>query len=396
MLGKRFQGENRIEQALGLIMSEQEFLTRVQAFSDSQVSVAAAGWSLGETPDDSIIEQAARLGLTGVQVPVEWGGLGFDFSYKAQACELLAASDFGFAMSLVNTHNVARRITLRASKEVSAKYLPGLMSGKVSACTALTEPGAGSDFAAITMRATQGPKGWVLNGEKAWIINARHADLSIVFAQCEEAGASKPSKGADSIGAFLVDLNASGARRYALDSGFSQTSIGTGGFVLDGVEVPADHLLLPPGTAFKSALTEINGARAYVAAMCCGMLEAALTQAKTYGERRLSFGKPLSAHQNWRHDFVRVQIDLAAARALTDQAVELLSNEQDAQLAAAQAKVQAVEACQRGLPVLLHAMGAEGLRPEYCFTRHLAAAQLAALTDGSTEILRERVARLSN
>lgn len=377
-------------------MTEQEFLTQVQVFSDSQVSAAAAGWSLGETPDGSIVEQAAQLGLTGVQVPVESGGLGFDFSYKAKACELMAAADFGFSMSLVNTHNAARRIALRAPKSVSAQYLPRLLSGKASACTALTEPGAGSDFAAITMRATQTPDGWVLNGEKAWIINARHAELSIVFAQCEETGTSKPSKGAGSIGAFLVDLNAAGARRYALDSAFSQTSIGTGGFVLDGVEVPADHLLMPPGTAFKSVLTEINGARAYVAAMCCGMLEAALTQATAYGERRMSFGKPLSAHQNWRHDLVKVQVDLAAARALTERAVELLASEMDAQLAAAQAKILAVQACQRGLPVLLHAMGAEGLRPEYCFTRHLAAAQLAALTDGSTEMLRERVARLSN
>ncbi|MFK7963109.1 MAG: acyl-CoA dehydrogenase family protein [Burkholderiaceae bacterium] len=374
----------------------QDLLTEIQAFAREKVAPLAANWAFGETPSQSLLEEAAKLGLTGIQVPEEFGGHGLDFAHKTKACEVLAAFDFGLSMSLVNTQNVARKIALMAPKPIAQKFVPGLLSGKVTACTALTEPGAGSDFAAITTCATRQSGGWELNGEKAWIINGRHAGVSVVFAKCEDLGNGVQATGGESIGAFLVDLDAPGVRRYAIDSSFSQTSMGTGGFVFSGVAVPAEHLLLPPGTAFKSALGEINGARTYVAAMCCAMLRAALAQASDYGARRHTFGKPLAAHQAWRHDLVKVQTDLAAARALTDHAIELVSNQGDAQLAAAQAKIQAVEACQGGLPVLLHAMGAEGLRSDYCFTRHLGASQVAAFTDGSTAMLRERVARLQS
>ena len=369
-------------------------MTEIQTFARETVAPLAAAWSFGEAPSQTLLEAAAKLGLTSIQVPEEFGGRGLDFAYKTKACEALAAFDFGLSMSLVNTQNVARKIALMAPKPIAQKFLPGLLDGKVTACTALTEPGAGSDFAAITTRATRQAGGWELNGEKAWIINGRHAGVSVVFAKCEDPDHGVQPVGGASIGAFLVDLNAPGVRRYAIDSSFSQTSMGTGGFVLSGVTLPSDHLLLAPGSAFKSALSEINGARTYVAAMCCAMLRAGLDEVSAYGARRSSFGKPLAAHQAWRHDVVKVQTDLAAARALTDEAIELVSSGGDAQLAAAQAKIQAVEACQRGLPVLLHAMGAEGLRTDYCFTRHLGASQVAAFTDGSTAMLRERVARL--
>lgn len=369
--------------------AEDDILTRVRAFSRDTVAPAAAGWAMGQSPDAEHYRDAAKLGLFRLELPATAGGLGLGFALKARVCEALAAADFGFAMSVVNTHNVALRLCLGAPDALREKYLPGLLSGRISACTALTEPGAGSDFAAIATRAARSGNGWGLTGEKAWIVNGRHAGLAIVFAQCGTTG------DASGIGAFLVDLTLPGVRAHAQDSAFSQTSIGTGGFVLDGVEVAEDHLLLEPGTAFKSILTEINGARAYVAAMCCGMLDAALSQAADYGETRRAFGKPLATHPGWRLALAEARTERAAARALTEEAIGCVAAGEDAQLVAAQAKLCAVRACQRHLPELLHAMGAAGLRPEYCFTRHLAAAQMAALTDGANALLRERVGRIT-
>jgi alkylation response protein AidB-like acyl-CoA dehydrogenase len=154
--------------------------------------------------------------------------------------------------------------------------------------------------------------------------------------------------------------------------------------------------LLPPGGAFKSILTEINAARTYVAAMCNAMLGAAIAQAADYGATRLSFGKPLAEYAAWRHPVGAAQTELAASRALTERTINLIIAGEDAQLAAAEAKIAAVEGAQRHVPQMLHAMGAAGLRPEYCFTRHLAAAQIAGFTDGATSILRDRVARLNH
>lgn len=370
--------------------ADQGLLARTEAFAADHVAPAAAAWSMGAAPDAAIFAKAADIGLTGLEVPVDLGGSGCGFALKADASAALAGADFGFAMSVINTQNVAARLVRSAPAHLRDRYLPGLLAGRISACTALTEPGAGSDFAAVATRARRTRTGWTLDGEKAWIINGRHAGLAMVFAQCAQGG------GGDGIGGFLVDLAAPGVRRHPLDGGFSQTSIGTGGFVLDGVDLPEDHLLLAPGTAFKSVMTEINGARAYVAAMCCGMLGAALAQAAAYGARRRTFGKPLAAHQAWRLKLALAHTDLAAARALIGQAAQAIDGGGgDVQLLSAQAKVHAVGVCQRHLPVLLHAVGAEGLRPGHCFSRHIAAVHMAALTDGATDMLLERVARLT-
>lgn len=366
------------------------FIARVAAFASDEVAPAAAGWTIGQQPGDALYQRAAEIGLTGIEVPRLRGGLELCFDTKAKACAAMAAADFGFAMSIVNTHNVAARLCLSAPDAVRDLYLPDLLSGRSRACTALTEPDAGSDVAALQTRATRTDSGWILNGEKTWIVNARHADLAIVFAQTAACGSS------DGIAAFLIDLNAPGVDRYPIDSGFSQTSIGTGGFRLRRVEVDQRLLLLEPGTAFKSILNEINGARVYVAAMADAMLGAALEQVRRYGEQRYTFGKPLRAHASWQAVIDEAELALARARSNTTLACQRIADGGDAQLVAIQAKVGSVETCQQHLPQLLHAMGAEGLRPGYCFTRHLAATQMAGLTDGATNLLRDRAARLSH
>jgi alkylation response protein AidB-like acyl-CoA dehydrogenase len=373
------------------MLSETDHLTRIAAFAAEDVAPAAPSWAMGASPTAALFEKAGALGLMGLDTPVAHGGSDRGFGFKAKVAELLAGADFGFAMSVINTQNVAVRLAISAPPDLRDRYLPDILAGRISACTALTEPGAGSDFSAVTTRARRGAQGWILTGEKAWIINGRRATLAMVFAQCGAGGAG--------IGGFLTDLSAPGVARCAIDSGLSQTSIGTGGFTLDDVALTDDHLLLPPGPAFKAVMGEVNGARAYVAAMCCGMLAAAVAEAAAYGARRHTFGQPLAGHQAWRLKLAQAQTDLAAARALTAEAARAIDAgglvAADAQLLAAQAKVVAVGACQRHLPTLLHALGAEGLRPEHCAARHLGAVQMAALTDGSTDMLLERIARLT-
>lgn len=367
----------------------QAFLYRVSEFAADRISPAAPSWSMGGSPDPAMYEMAGSLGILGMQVPLESGGLGLDFATRAAACRILASADFGFAMSLVNTHNIALRLTEIAPYPLFQRYGPDLLGGQMSACTALTEPGTGSDFAAVSTMASRAESGWTLNGEKTWIINGRHAGLSIIYAQCTTIG------DADGIGAFLVDLNSQGVDRHAIDAGFAQTSMGTGGFTLNNVCVDADALLIAPGTAFKAILTEINGARTYVAAMCNGMLARAIDDVTAYGAQRHSFRKPLNAIPSWQTQLSAAETALRAAEDLTAKAIALIDAGQDSQLAAAQAKIAAVTTAQTHLPELLQLMGAEGLRPEHPFTRHIAAAQIAGLTDGATNILKDRVARLT-
>ncbi|HUS95138.1 MAG TPA: acyl-CoA dehydrogenase family protein [Hyphomicrobiaceae bacterium] len=365
--------------------AERSLLVRAREFAETVVTPAAAGWDRERAFGFDALRQAATLGLTGLQVPSELGGLGHSFSCKARLADILGGADLGFAMSLINTQNVAYKLARDADPEVSQRYIPDLLAARRLGSTALTEPHAGSDFGAITTNATRNADGWCLNGRKAWIINTVTSDVLVVYAQTE-AGS-----GGAGIAAFLVDGTRAGfvrADRFELTS---QHSIGAGGFELVDYQARPNELLQPPGQAFKAALRDINGARIYVAAMCCGMVEAALGIAADYGRNRRTFGQRLGEHQGWRWTLGRADVDLAASRLMVEHAAKLIDEEKDAQFEAAKAKIFATGMAERHLPALAQLMGAEGLRDCYPFGRHIIGARIAGFVDGSTEMLLERL-----
>lgn len=358
-------------------------------FADRYVAPHAEAWEAqGGLPDD-FFSNAGQAGLLGIEVPAAFGGAGLGFAVKAEICAILAGADFGAAMALVNSQNVAKKIAFAAPAEIAADYVPDLMRGARVGCTALTEPQAGSDFAAIATRAQAVEGGWRLSGHKAWITNAVRADTIVVYAQTKAPG------DVGGIGAFLVDARREGFSRGPGAKTFGLHSCGTGEFRLNDYFVPANAVLDPPGLAFKSILAEINGARLYVAAMCRGMLEAALRISGAWGRQRTSFGRALHEHQSWRFALAEAATDVAGLRALVGTAAAALDAGADVQLEAAQAKILAARIARTRIPELIHAMGAEGLKAGHPLGRHLVGAQFAGLVDGSTEMLLERVAKLT-
>jgi alkylation response protein AidB-like acyl-CoA dehydrogenase len=368
------------------VESADAFIARVETFARDVVAPGAILWERERRIGREAIEAAATLGMCRLEVPRERGGLGLPFSMKARVTEALASADFGFAMSLVNTQNIATKLAREASPVVAERYLPGLMTGRLIGCTALTEPCAGSDFAAITTRAVRVPGGWRLDGAKAWITNAAEADVVVLYAQTE------PGAGGRGIAGFVVDARRAGFVREPAYPLSGQHTIGTGGFVLDAYLATDEEVMQPPGRAFKAALGSINGARTYIAAMCCGMVGEALRIASTYGEQRHAFGRPLADHQGWRWRLAEADTELAACRLMVAEAARRVDAGVDAQRAAAQAKLLSVRMAERQLPALAQAMGAEGLRECHPFGRHLIGARVAAFVDGSSEMLLERIA----
>ncbi len=370
-----------------LIHQEQRVVEAARRFVAELVAPQVQAWDHGLSDSRIVMPAAAAAGLMGMEVPVAHGGLGLSFSCKRRVAETLAAADFGLAMSVINSHNVANHLARRAALPVVQRYVPDLLLGQRSGCTALTEPGAGSDFSAVTTQARRVGDGWQLDGQKAWIVNGTHADVVVVYAQTETGS------GARGIAAFVVDGRRSGFVRTPAADTQAVRAMGAGGFQLVGYRAQAEELLHPPGEAFKAALASINGARIYVAAMCCAMVAECLRVASAYGGTRLSFGKPLHGHQGWRWALADAAIELDAAQLMVDDAAARVDNGGDAQTAAARCKVFATRMAGRHIAALMHAMGAEGLREQYPFLRHLVAAQVATLVDGSTEMLLERVAR---
>jgi alkylation response protein AidB-like acyl-CoA dehydrogenase len=365
-----------------------QLLAQTAAFARDVVMPGAPRWEAEQRIGREAIEAAATIGLTGLEVAPEWGGLGLGFGVKAQVAELLGAADFGFTMSLINTHNVAAKLAREAPAHIARRYVPDLVAGRRLGCTALTEANAGSDFGAIRTLATRAPQGWRIDGEKAWITNATEAEVIVLYAQTEAGSGSR------GIACFVVDGRRDGFRRQPAFALTGQHAIGAGGFSLDGYLASDDEMLQPPGRAFKSALNSINGARCYIAAMCNGMVGEALRTALAYGRERQTFGRPLAEHQGWRWRLAEAGAELAAARLLVAQAAAQVEAGGDAQLLSAQAKLVSTRLAERQLPALAQAMGAEGLRREHCFGRHLAGARVACFVDGSSEMLLERIAAL--
>lgn len=368
-----------------LTPDERLVVARAKAFAEQQVAPNAARWEWERRYPLETIQAACRANLHTIELAKRHGGQGLSFSCKLRAFEEIARHDFAFAFALINHHNAVARFARDGQPAYVARLLPRMIAGEVIGCAGLSEPGVGSDFAALEMTAAPVEGGWRLNGAKAWITNAAVAGLSVVYAQTDRA------QGYRGIACFAVEADRAGFQRETPFELHGGHAIGAGGFRLVDYFAPEEAVLHPPGRAFKAALAGINGARAYVAAMCCGMLQGGLETAVRYARQRSTFGQPLLAHQGLRWKLVDAATDLEAARLLTYRAARLIDEGGDAVLAAAHAKKFATEMALRRIADCIQAMGANGLRAQHPLARHLACAKIAAYTDGSVEMMNERI-----
>ncbi|NBW46124.1 MAG: acyl-CoA dehydrogenase, partial [Betaproteobacteria bacterium] len=202
--------------------AEAAFLERTREFAQVQVAPRASSWVRDRQSCSDLLPAASRIGILGMRVPVEMGGLGLSLRCQMEALRLLAQADFGVAMALINTHNVAEQVSRLATPHVRKRILPSLLAGLDAGCTAITEIETGSDVAAIQTRAIPDSTGWQINGTKAWVINAQHATKIIVYAQ---TSAEQRTGG---IAAFLIETDQVGFSRRddCPDPGISSMGVG--------------------------------------------------------------------------------------------------------------------------------------------------------------------------
>lgn len=347
----------------------------------------AEAWnSAGSVPRD-YFTSAAEAGLCALLVPRSAGGHGVSVAGMTAVTATLARHCMAATFALVVHNNLAASIATHAAAPLRQRYLPALMLGRRVGAFLLTEPGVGSDAAAITTVAETGDGGWRLRGEKAWITNGVHADTLAVYAQ------TAPGSGARGIACFVVDAATRGVIRtppYELLGGHA---LGTCGFRFDDCLLGSDALMIPPGQAFRAALGGIDLARVNVAAMCAGMLERALGVAISYTGRRRAFGQIIGDFQGLQWLLADCATDLEAARLLAAHAAALLDAGQPAAVAAAHAKKFSTRAALGRIGDCMQTMGAAGLLRSYPLARHLAAAKIAQYLDGATEIQNVVIAR---
>jgi alkylation response protein AidB-like acyl-CoA dehydrogenase len=365
--------------------AETNLIESARDFRLTHIAPQAQHWENARSQPIDTLREAAKVGLLSFETPKKFGGMGVSFQTKQAICEELARSDMAFTFAMINTQNIAAKLARSANPQRYRTLITDLMRGELFGATALSEPGAGSDFSGITTSAARTDDGWLLNGTKAWITNTAIADIFVVYAQTNlEAGWR-------GIASFLVDARQPGFERGDIYQLMGGHAIGAGEFHLRNFHVESEDMLSPPGEAFKQAMALVNSARSYVASMCCGMMAGALNTARDYGRQRMAFGRPVLDNQGLAWSLAEVVTDLEALRALVDKAGQLIDKGEDAVLAAAVAKKYAGRVTVPAITSCIQAMGANGLRENSTLGRHLAGAKIAAFTDGSTEMMNERI-----
>lgn len=372
---------------LGIAPEARAILARAKAFARDEVAPYATNWELKREFPRATFEKGARMGLAGLMIAKDLGGLGISHRAAAQVYEEVARACLPFCFTLFVQHNVAAGIAAFGNPSQKDRYLQPMLRGERIGAFCLTEPGVGSDAASISTIARQRNGGWVLEGEKAWVTNGSVADVLSIYAQTDPAIRSR------GIACFLVDTQRPGVKRTAPYSMMGGHVMGVNGIRLSDCRVEPDGVLREPGAGFKGAMAGINRARTMIAAMCCGILHTCLEVSLAYARTRTAFGGVIADLQGLQFELADVATDLEASRALSYQAAALLDQGRSAAVEAAHAKKFATRAAFHGIAVCMRAMGANGYRFESPHVRHLASAQMCQYLDGTEEIQNLIIAR---
>jgi alkylation response protein AidB-like acyl-CoA dehydrogenase len=336
----------------------------------------------------SIVAKLGPLGFMGVLVPEEYGGAALDHVSYALIVEELNRGDASVGITMW-AHNslCTNHIALFGSPEQKRRWLPRLASGEVLGAWGLTEPGSGSDAAALRTRAEARDGGWVLDGSKAFITNASVGGLAVVMARTE------PARKARGISALVVEKGTPGftAGRPYRKLGLHASD--TAELIFEGARVPADHLLGEPGQGFVQAMQVLEGGRIAMAAMAVGIAQAAVDQAVKYMKERSAFGKTLAEFNGLQGMLAEMATDVEVARLLTLRAAWLKDAGQPAMHAAAMAKVFASEAAMKAATRAVQIHGGAGYITEFPVERIFRNAKLTEIGEGTSEIQRMVIAR---
>lgn len=360
--------------------AEAVVIQRAADWARDVVAPEAETWERERRYSRDAFTSAGQHGLTALIASPEVGGEGIGQVALARVLEELAAVDLAMAFSLVVHNNLVGALSRAPSSPTRDRVLQPMIAGDLLGAFLLTEPGVGSDAAAISTTATRDGDEWIINGAKAWISNGTDADVLSVYVQTD------PDLGHRGIAAFLVPADTPGVIREPQYELFGGHAIGTSGFTFENCRVPHDDMFVPIGQGFAAAMAGIDLARVLVASMSCGMMRTGLEIAAAKVKDRQAFGGRVADLQAVRFTLADVATDLEAARMLTYRAARMLQDGLPAAVAAAHAKKFATRAVERRLADCMQVMGASGARRDHPLPRHLAAARLTHYLDGATEI----------
>ncbi|MBR7552734.1 acyl-CoA dehydrogenase family protein [Allobacillus sp. GCM10007491] len=362
---------------------EQKMLRQTaRDFVDKEIMPYMAEWDEKGSFDPAIWKKLADLGIMGVCVPEEYGGSGMDYNSLAIVCEELERGDTTFRTA-VSVHTGLNSMTLMqwANEEQKQKYLVPQAKGEQIGAFGLTEPGAGSDVAAMSTTAKKEGDYYILNGQKTWISLCDVADNFLVFAYTDSK--DKKHKG---ISAFIVERTMEGFSSKGIKGKLGIRAGNTGEIFFDNIKVPKENLLGEEGEGFKIAMSALDNGRFTVAAGACGLIQACIEASVNYCHERETFGKPIGKHQLVQQMIAKMEAGYQMSRLLVYRAGELknkgVRNTRETSLA----KWQACDFANQAADDAVQIHGAYGYSSEYPVERYLRNSKAPVIYEGTREI----------
>jgi len=368
---------------------EQEAIRQmVREFAEAEIRPVVSYYDETQEFPHQLFAKMGELGLLGILVPPEYGGAGLGYMEFALIIEELARVCPAIALS-VAAHNglCTNHILSFGSEELKRRYLPELASGKALGAWALTEPGSGSDAAALRTTARCEGDVYILNGSKSFTTHGGVGSIAVVMALTD------PQRGRHGISAFVLEKGMPGFSAGKKENKLGMRASDTTTLLLDNVRVPAENLIGTEGEGYRQALYVLDGGRISIAALAVGLAQGALEHALQYALQRQQFGQPLVEFQAIQMKLARLSTELEAARLLTYRAAWLRQQGRSVRLEAAQAKLFASELAVRAAEEAVQIFGGYGYVKDYPVEKLYRDAKLLTIGEGTSEIQRLIIAR---
>jgi acyl-CoA dehydrogenase len=365
-----------------------EFMKRnVRDFVQTEVEAVAMQIEEENKIPERIIELSKDLGLFGLSIPEEYGGLGIGMVGKCALYEEIGATHNGYT-TLIGAHTGIGTVGIveMGNEEQKRKYLPAMAAGEKIGAFALTEPAAGSN--ATNLKSTAVKKGdkYILNGTKHYITNATEADVFTVMAVTD------PSKGAKGITSFIVEKDFPGFHVGAVEKKMGLRGSHSAEVILEDCEVPVENVLGTEGQGYVNALKILANGRAGLAARNLGSSQKLLDMSVTFAQQRVQFNVPIIEHQAVAHMLAEMAMEIEALRSFTYRVAWMVDEGMNVIKEAAMLKLYGSEVYNRVADKAVQVHGGIGYIADYPIERFFRDARITRIYEGTSEIQKNIIA----
>ena len=387
----------RLAQTLGLTEFQTEIVSTVRQFVDKEIIPVAMDLEHADTYPQAIVDQMKEMGLFGLMIPQEYGGLGESLLTYALCVEELARGWMSIS-GVINTHFiVAYMIRQHGTDEQKQRYLPRMATGEVRGAFSMSEPELGSDVAAIRTRGVRDTDGgYTITGQKMWLTNGGSSSLVAVLVRTDD-DLTKKHRG---LSTFLIEKTpgfgevAPGLTIPGKIDKMGYKGIDTTEMVFDGFTTSADNILGgQPGQGFFHMMDGVEVGRVNVSARACGVGQRAFELAIRYAQQRSTFGKPIAQHQAIAFQLAEMATKVEAAHLMMVNAARLKDSGERNDVAAGMAKYLASEFCSEVTQQSFRIHGGYGYSKEYEIERLMRDAPFLLIGEGTSEIQKQIISK---